>query len=85
MGILDYVCLAVFGLMHYEGWRIFAIQRSALSMMNTFSTSDAEFMALASCCCAIMWARKLALELGFVQQPTDVYVIQGQPWLHQSC
>ena len=31
-------------------------------------------MALASCSCEIVWARKLALELGFPQlKPTDVY------------
>ena len=31
-------------------------------------------MALASCCCKLVWARKLAIELGFPQlKPTDVY------------
>ena len=30
-------------------------------------------MALAGCCCEIVWARKLALELGFLQlKPTYV-------------
>ena len=31
-------------------------------------------MALASCCCEVVWARKLAAELGFPQlRPTDIY------------
>jgi len=31
-------------------------------------------MALASCCCEIVWAHKLAIELGFSQlKLTDVY------------
>ena len=31
-------------------------------------------MALASCSCEVVWARKLAIELGFPQlKPTDVY------------
>ena len=31
-------------------------------------------MSLASCCCEVVWARKLAIELGFPQlESTDVY------------
>jgi len=38
------------------------------------STAEAELMALARCCCEIVWARKWAIELGFPQlKPTDVY------------
>jgi len=49
-------------------WRATLLQNTALS------TTEAELMALAGCCCEIVWARKLALELGFPQlKPTDAY------------
>jgi len=45
-----------------------------LSQIIALSTAKAELMALASCCCEIVWASKLAIELGFPQlKPTDVY------------
>jgi len=37
-------------------------------------TIEAELMALASCCCEIVWARTLVLELSFPQlKPANVY------------
>ena len=49
-------------------------RRAALSQIVTLSTTQAELMALASCSCDIVWARELALELGFLQlKSTDVY------------
>ena len=48
--------------------------RATLSQIIALSTAEAELMALASCCCEIVWARKLAIELGIPQlKPTDVY------------
>ena len=48
--------------------------RATLSQIIALSTAAADLMALASCCCEIVWARKLAIELGFPQlKPTDVY------------
>ena len=48
--------------------------RATLSQIIALSTTEGELMALAGCCCEIVWARKLALELGFPQlKPTDVY------------
>ena len=47
---------------------------ATLSQIIAFSTTEAELMALAGYCCEIVWAHKLALELGFPQlKPTDVY------------
>ena len=47
--------------------------RATLSQIIAVSTTEAELMALASCCCEIVWARKFALEIGFPQlKPTDV-------------
>ena len=49
-------------------WRATDYQIVALS------TVEAELMALASCCCEVVQARKLAIELGFLQlKPTNVY------------
>jgi len=48
--------------------------RATLSQIIALSTAEAELMALASCCCEVVWVRKLAIELGFPQlKPTDVY------------
>ena len=48
--------------------------RATISQIIALSTSEAKLMALASCCCEILWARKLALELGFPQlTPTNAY------------
>jgi len=48
--------------------------RATLSQIVALSTTEAELMALASCCCDIVWARELALQLGFLQlKSTDVY------------
>jgi len=48
--------------------------RATLSQIIALSTAEAELMALASCCCKIVWARKLAIELGFpLLKPTDIY------------
>jgi len=48
--------------------------RATLSQIIALSTTEGELMALAGCCCEIVWAHKLALELGFPQlQPTNVY------------
>ena len=48
--------------------------RATLSQIVALSTTEAELMALASCCCEVVWARKLAVELGFPQlKPTDIY------------
>ena len=48
--------------------------RATLSQIIALSTAEAELMALASYCCEVVWARKLAIELGFPQlKPTDVY------------
>ena len=45
-----------------------------LSQIVALSTTEAELMALASFCCEVGWARKLAVELGFPQlKPTDIY------------
>jgi len=47
--------------------------RATLSQIIALSTTEAELMALAGCCCEFVWASKLALELGFPQlKPTDV-------------
>jgi len=47
---------------------------ATLSQMIASSTTEAKPMALASCCCQIAWARKLALNLKFRQfKTTDVY------------
>jgi len=46
--------------------------RATLSQIIVLST--VELMALASCRCEIVWARKLAIEFGLSQlKPTDVY------------
>jgi len=38
------------------------------------STTEAELMALAGCYCEVVWARKLAVELGFPQlKSIDIY------------
>jgi len=48
--------------------------RATLSQTVSLSTTEAELMALASCSCDIVWARELALELGFPQlKSTNVY------------
>ena len=48
--------------------------RATLSQIIALSTTEAKLMTLTSCCCVIVWARKLALELDFPQlKPTDVY------------
>jgi len=48
--------------------------RATLSQIVALSTTETELMALASCCCDVVWARKLAVELGFLQlKPTDIY------------
>jgi len=48
--------------------------RATLSQIVALSTTEAELMALASCCCEVVWARKLAVELGFPQlKPSDIY------------
>ena len=48
--------------------------QTTLSQIVALSTVEAELMALASCCCEVVWARKLAIELGFPQlKPTDIY------------
>ena len=39
--------------------------KATLSQIIALSTAEAELMVLASCSCEIVWARKLALELGF--------------------
>jgi len=47
--------------------------RATLSQTIASSTTEVELMALAGCCCEIMWACKLALVLGFPQlKATDV-------------
>ena len=43
--------------------------RATLSQIVALSTTEAELMALASCCCEVVWARKLAVELGFPSLP----------------
>jgi len=44
------------------------------SQMIMLSTAETELMEFASCCCEIVLARKLAVELGFSQlESTDVY------------
>jgi len=48
--------------------------RATLSQIIALSTTEAELMALAGCCCEIVLPRKLALDLGFPHlNPTDVY------------
>jgi len=48
--------------------------RATLSQIVALSTTEAELIVLASCCCEVVWARKLAVELGFPQlKPTDIY------------
>ena len=49
--------------------------RATLWQIIALRTTEAELMALAGCCCEIVWARKLAaLELSFPQlKPTVVY------------
>ena len=48
--------------------------RATLSQIVVLSTAEAELKTLASCCCEVVWARKLAIKLGFPQlKPTDVY------------
>ena len=42
--------------------------RATLSQIVALSTTEAELMVLASCCCEVVWARKLAVELGFPPQ-----------------
>lgn len=44
--------------------------RETLSENVVLSTTEAEILALASCCCEVVWARKLAVELGFPIKPT---------------
>ena len=47
---------------------------TAPSRIIALSTAEAELMDLAIFCCEIVWARKLAIELGFPQlKPSDVY------------
>jgi len=48
--------------------------RVTLSQIVTFSTTEAELIVLAICCCEVVWAFKLAVELGFLQlKPTNIY------------
>jgi len=42
-----------------------ALRLHTLSQIIALSTAKAELMALASCCCKIVWARQLAIKLGF--------------------
>ena len=61
-----------------------------------WSTTNAELMALDSCCCESVWARKLAFELAFPQlKPTDTrtslvalllqrHAPSWLPWAHCS-
>jgi len=47
---------------------------TTLSHIIALSTTEAELMALTSCCSEIVWAHKLALEPDFPQlKPTNVY------------
>jgi len=44
------------------------------SQIVVLSTTDAELMDLVSCCCEVVWARKLAVEVGFPHlEPNDDY------------
>jgi len=44
---------------------------ATFSEIIALSTAEAELMAVTRCCCEIVWARKLAIELGFPQlKPT---------------
>jgi len=45
--------------------------RETISENVVLSTIEAEILALASCCCEVVWARKLAVELGFLLKPID--------------
>jgi len=48
--------------------------RATLPQIVALSTIKAEFMMLASCCCQVVWARKLSVELRFLQlKPTEMY------------
>ena len=48
--------------------------RTTLSQMIALSTTEVELMAALASYCEIVWACKLALELGLSQlKPTDVY------------
>jgi hypothetical protein len=42
-----------------------ALRLHTLSQIIALSTAEAELMALASCCCEIVWARQLAINLDF--------------------
>ena len=47
--------------------------RATLSQIVALSTIKAEFIMLASCCCQVVWARKLSVELRFLQlKPTQM-------------
>jgi len=46
--------------------------RVTLSQIIALNTTEPELMVLASCCCDVIWVRKLALKLGFLQlKPTN--------------
>ena len=50
------------------------LNSATLCQIIVLRTAEAELMVLASCRCEIVWARKLAIELGFPQlKPSDVY------------
>ena len=47
---------------------------ATMILMIYVDNNEAKLMVLASCCCTVVWARKLAIELGFSQlKPTNVY------------
>jgi len=58
--------------------------RATLLQIVALSTTEAELMALASFCCEIAWACKLALELGFPQlKPAEFDKDNTAPWWSQ--
>jgi len=51
-----------------------ALRLHNLSQIIALSTAKEELMALASCSCRIVWARQLAIKLGFPYfETTDVF------------
>ena len=48
--------------------------RATLLQIIALNTTEPELMVLASCCCDVIWVRKLAPKLGFLQlKPTNDY------------
>ena len=60
---------------------------AAMILIIYVDNNEATLMALVSCCCEVVWARKLAIELGFPQlKPTNVYEdITGCAALANNC